>query len=319
MTIANAVDVHGHEPAQGMLSMKRATELEDDSNRYKRARSVIEAVVQEYLCPITTELPVDPVTAEDGRVYERDAIEAHISRRGGATKSPLTNAKMGKRLYPALQIRNTIERLVESGNIDGELAKAYKQNRLVQQTKKDAERGESKAMKSLAQWHMNGENGFPEDKVQGEHWMMRAEVAEANVRAKEGDARSMHQLSKWYFCGKNTLPKCNRTGHMWLKKAADKRHPIAMADMGHRLMKGNGVAKQKSQGLVLTSAAAELGSDFACYNMGIWYLRGLNGLPKDKVQAKYFLGRAVGLGERCTACHMDEADSSLAKDALRRL
>jgi hypothetical protein len=32
-------------------------------------------VADEYVCPITAELPIDPVTAEDGRCYERCAIE----------------------------------------------------------------------------------------------------------------------------------------------------------------------------------------------------------------------------------------------------
>ena len=41
----------------------------------KRYRQAIDDVAEEYVCPITAELPIDPVTAEDGRCYERWAIE----------------------------------------------------------------------------------------------------------------------------------------------------------------------------------------------------------------------------------------------------
>ena len=34
----------------------------------------------DLICPITLELPWEPVTAEDGRVYEKEAIEQHIEQ-----------------------------------------------------------------------------------------------------------------------------------------------------------------------------------------------------------------------------------------------
>ena len=46
----------------------------------KRYRQAIDDVAEEYVCPITAELPIDPVTAEDGRFYERHAIEEWFSR-----------------------------------------------------------------------------------------------------------------------------------------------------------------------------------------------------------------------------------------------
>ena len=48
-------------------------------------------VAEEYVCPITAELPIDPVTAEDGRCYERCAIEEWFARQPQAqVKSPVT-------------------------------------------------------------------------------------------------------------------------------------------------------------------------------------------------------------------------------------
>ena len=58
----------------------------------KRYRQAIDDVAEEYVCPITAELPVDPVNAEDGRCYERHAIEEWFSR--GNRTSPTTNEQL---------------------------------------------------------------------------------------------------------------------------------------------------------------------------------------------------------------------------------
>ena len=92
--------------------------------RYKAAQGFVDDTAEELICPITTELPVDPVTAEDGRVYERRAIEDWIAR-PGELKSPTLNTPMGPRLYPATQVRNVIERMVRTGAISGPKAEAW--------------------------------------------------------------------------------------------------------------------------------------------------------------------------------------------------
>ena len=38
-------------------------------------RSALDDAANEFVCGITQELPVDPVTAQDGHIYERAAIE----------------------------------------------------------------------------------------------------------------------------------------------------------------------------------------------------------------------------------------------------
>ena len=53
-----------------------------------KIRSVIDSVANDWLCPLTHELPFDPVTAEDGHIYERAAIERVLQRGNGL--SPLT-------------------------------------------------------------------------------------------------------------------------------------------------------------------------------------------------------------------------------------
>ena len=51
---------------------------------------------KEFICPITLEPMVDPVTASDGYTYERKAIEHSLS--SGNSRSPMTNERMDDRV-----------------------------------------------------------------------------------------------------------------------------------------------------------------------------------------------------------------------------
>ena len=98
----------------------------------KQQKTAFMAMVDEFLCPITLALPFDPVVAEDGRVYERKAIEKHIrlSRRNGGIKSPITNEPMGPNILASLQIKNAIEKAIDSGKLDEEISKPWKVQRV---------------------------------------------------------------------------------------------------------------------------------------------------------------------------------------------
>ena len=93
-----------------------ADALEAATRECQRIRSAISKVVDGLLCPIKHELPLDPVIAEDNFVYERSAIEEWLERN---EKSPHTNEPMGKRLFPALQVKNMIKAMVKSGALSG--------------------------------------------------------------------------------------------------------------------------------------------------------------------------------------------------------
>ena len=97
----------------------------------KRFRSTIDESCEEFLCPITYGLPLDPVLAEDGKIYERAAIEDWLKQN---TRSPVTNLPMGRKLVPATQVRNVIERMVKSGALPDEKTGEWKQ-RLADQEK----------------------------------------------------------------------------------------------------------------------------------------------------------------------------------------
>ena len=76
----------------------------------------------DLLCPISKHLPVDPVLAEDGWVYERALIEKWLKEKH---KSPVANVPMGVKLQPLRRTKDHIEQLVKQGVIDDELARDW--------------------------------------------------------------------------------------------------------------------------------------------------------------------------------------------------
>ena len=69
------------------------------------------ATPNEFLCPITQDVMIDPVVASDGHSYERSAIQAHVERGsldGGIALSPLTREELDGTLVPNINLRKRI-------------------------------------------------------------------------------------------------------------------------------------------------------------------------------------------------------------------
>ena len=82
-----------------------------------------QSVLESLNCPITAALPVVPVLAEDGRIYERAAIERWLSKKA---KSPLTNLPMGEHLADASgTTRPLVLSAIENGVVDDDSAAAW--------------------------------------------------------------------------------------------------------------------------------------------------------------------------------------------------
>ena len=217
--VPNSISNH---TLQAMLAARRKSR--DAGGRQALYRQAIDEAVEEYVCPITAELPIDPVIAEDGRCYERHAIEEWFSRQPQPqVKSPVTNEPMGKRLFPAVQLRNTLKRLVESGAISGSKADAWK--------------------KAMAE---------------------EAEVAALREKAEGGDAKAMRRLGFSYRDGKQGLKQDRKQAFTWLKRAADLKDVTALTACAGAYLLGQGVERSDSRGLVTLGLAAGLGSEWAC-------------------------------------------------------
>lgn len=135
------------------------------------------SIAEEFVCPITQELPLEPVTAEDGRIYERNAIERCIRHQRDNVRSPYTNERMGDKLLPALQVFNTIRHLVESKAIDEELSARWKERmeekKRVERMRSRAESGDTEAMYTLGRWCTDGQN-LPKDERSAFKWYKKA-------------------------------------------------------------------------------------------------------------------------------------------------
>ena len=220
-------------------------------------------IAEEFICPISQELPIKPVIAEDGRIYEEDHILKWFAMKREA-KSPTTGAVIGTKLIAAPQIRNTIEKLVKSGAIKGELAEAW----------------QKASAKNLA---------------------IETRVKELRVKADAGDGEAMYELGIWYQCNSiragiqhskdPSLTEDTVQARAWFERSAAARNPEGLAVFGAYLVTGIGGPQDNVFGVMNLTQAAELGSQVGAHSLGDAFLKGLWGLPKDPARARYWLNR----------------------------
>jgi len=212
-----------------------------------------DTVTQTFLCPITHFLMVDPVLAEDGHTYERDAIETWLSKK---CTSPFIPSKRMKstNLLPVRSIREAIKVLVDSGLVEKNLSDAWKEQKR-ELNAVDAKRlykkglimnaaklGYPKAQSRVSYFYFNGMHGLEKDYDKAMKWAMKAAGAgeklgqsilgyiyelgfgvEINLKeakywyklaAKQGDITAMYNLSR--MCGNDEGTK---NDYIFLQKA----------------------------------------------------------------------------------------------------
>lgn len=231
--------------------VSEAAAHKDSTGGSKKPRHV-NAAAQHLMCAITQELPIEPVTAEDGFLYEEREIKMWIKKKGNSVTSPQTNAPMGKKLFPAIQVRNAITELVESGAVVGELAENWNESmenkKTVEETKRKAEEGDTDAMTDLGEWYRKSEMGLPEDMEQAYKWYKKAAdlidtnglvsagvclayglgvarsvadgVALTCIAAGRGDATGCCNLADYYRSGR-FLTKNKGLAKYWYKMALE--------------------------------------------------------------------------------------------------
>ena len=207
---------------------KRALEERDeaDANAEKKQKHLA-TIAREVVCPITHELPIKPVTAEDGKIYEEKAIREWFSKKDGDPTSPSTGAVIGTKLFPAPQARNIIEALIESGAIAGELAEAWTEKladeKVVKEWRAKAEVGDGYAMLRL------GARYAGEDDVQSRAWF--------ELSAAERDPKGMAMFSSHLLRGIGG-PQDNVFGVMNVTQAAELGSEYGAYLLGKAFMTG---------------------------------------------------------------------------------
>ena len=191
----------------------------------KKTRSAVDEAFNELLCPITQSLPLDPVTAEDGRVYERSAIAEWLEKH---KRSPMTNEAMGAKLVPAVQAKNMIRSMIKSGALTGdktdEWRKKLKEEETVEVTRRKAEAGDGKAMHSLAFFYRDGLHGLGKDNAKAFEW--------ASKSHRVGNASGTGMLGDCYLFGRG-VEKNQTFGTQLMTSAAKDGSAVACLNLGN--------------------------------------------------------------------------------------
>lgn len=249
-SVTNVDDAESHQTECAKTRRLNSNARSSAAKAVEACTAATKAIAQEYICPITLQLPLDPVMAMDGRTYEREAIEQWLwgsSTHMGSIKSPATGEEMmDTTLVPAVQVRNTIEHMVNNNLVDEELSKPWrigdKMRKLVKQLEQDADKGDAEAMHDLASYYAAGEMGL----------------------------------------GKN-LTKARRLH----ARACEHGYTTSMTMYSTYLLRGFGGHKNTSLGLVLLSRAESLGSQAAGYILGNALAKGhyeLSVSPRESIK-----------------------------------
>ena len=270
---------------------RKVMEDDDDSAASKAAKNNpgerfvlvpdTDKLLDEYMCSISQKLPVDPVLADDGRVYDRQhLLDWFVRNPGSKCKSPLTGVEMGKKLVPATQIKNTLTFLIEKGIVYNEDTVEW-----------------AKACKEI-------EGQTPEFK---EHL----------TKACMGEVESMVQVGNAYRDA-NGVKRHEIEAFKWYAKASAKGNPRAACSLG--VLYVNGTRDDKSRpadftrGLLELARAGALGSEHACLLMGTWFSTGLNGLVRDDAAARWWYQESLNCRAKDGAeANKDKRDKWLAE------
>jgi len=197
-----------------------------------------EGLLQQFICPISYELPVDPVLAADGLTYNREHILDWFGRHAGDTcPSPMTNKPIPKTLVSATQIKSTISLLVNRGIIANKRTEEWK--RAVKE--QEGWTGEFKS----AMYEASGGSNATKMLLVGDCY-----------RDGVGTGMNREMAVKWYT-------KASLLGNV--------RAAVALG-----VMYTNGVeasdqrAKQRTRGVLELARAATLGSEHACCLLADW-------------------------------------------------
>lgn len=211
------------------------------------------ALLAELKCPISLELPVDPVSAEDGRVYERMKLIHYFSLTSSdKVRSPVTGVLMGKTIVSAFQMRNTIERLVESKVIAGPEADRWKRanedfkalSPEFRETVVKAHQGEVKAMTIVGVAYREGDQGAKPDYKEAQKWFFKASMQDGvgatthravmlSGEGKEKDVVTAIEMTRaamlgsehacgclalWFSNKDMRVAQCPASAHYWYKR-----------------------------------------------------------------------------------------------------
>ncbi|CAB9521742.1 U-box domain-containing protein [Seminavis robusta] len=211
----------------------------------------------DLICPITRELPWVPVTAADGRTYEREAIKTYFKtqrEKGLPIKSPFTNETMNDKLLPAPHIKSLIETLIENNVIAGDLLEAWNK------------------------------------RIEGEE-----EKEDLLQEANDGDGDAMYAVACHYEKGTWGFPEDPSLSFEWYKKSHQAGNTRGTACLGMAFLGGRGVERCHPLGMMYLGQAATAGSSFAACWLGTCLAKGYYGMPVNEKEGIFWLRKSLGV------------------------
>ena len=195
----------------------------------ERLKNAMSSVSKHLICPITQELMVDPVLAEDGNTYERSAIKRWISTKSTSPLNP--NCRLNAyRLMTNRMAKKQIEELVESGELNDQLCADYA-NRKAQmlydegKVEEAAELGHAEAQGKMAERYFFGRDGVAKDLEKCVEWAKKA--------AAGGDKQGQFRLGYAYCNSEGGLEKDYAMALKWYEKAAEQGSVASMLSLIH--------------------------------------------------------------------------------------
>lgn len=217
---------------------------------------------ESMLCPLSLELPDDPVVGEDFQIYDRKTVSDWFATEAGAmVKSPVTREWMGKTLKPAPWVRDMFDNFIVKGLWKCDHALAW--------------------LKRL------------NDKKERE-----AKVRELTAGAGNGEPKKMYEFACALRHGTYGLTIDIPSAYKWYEKAADAGHHGACATYGLCLMNGINLPKNERMGLAYLQSSALLGSEAGCFEIGLLYQQGSYGYPKDDEKARMWYRKMATCAHR---------------------
>jgi hypothetical protein len=118
----------------------------------------------------------------------------------------------------------------------------------------------------------------------------------------------MCNLGIWYGHGLKDLVKDEAKAFEWYKKSHEAGNAGGTGNLGACYLVGAGVPKCLARGATLLSQAAERGSQYACYQLGRAYAKGIWGFPKDETMARrYYSMVAIASLDDCIDANKEGA------------
>lgn len=157
-----------------------------------------------------------------------------------------------------------------------------------------AEAGDSIAQSIAGYCFLRG-LGTRRDSVRASEWLLRA--------AKQGDVDSMANLALMFEVG-DGIQADRRKSMRWYRAAAEGGSVLAQMNLGLMLL-GRGTRERRMEGVELLKKAARKRHPRALYNLGIAYLRG-DGVKADRKAAERYIRKAADLGDKDARAYLED-------------